>query len=97
MINKIIIFRLITWIIGGLLAVISRFVFLNDNDLMWSISSLFNEVVCILSILPVAHLMLVADMIRSKGKILKHILTMLILLICFGIYVFVWVACTGGV
>ena len=97
MIKKVIIFRLFTWGIGAMLSLISRFVFINDNDLIWNIAMHYNEIVCILSCIAIAQIMLVVDMIRSKEQIMNHILTMAIVLICFFIYIGIWVACTGGV
>ena len=97
MIKKVIIFRLFTWGIGAMLSLVSRFAFFNDNNLIWSIAMYYNEIVCILSCIPIAQIMLVADMIRSKERIINHILAMAIVLICFLVYICVWVACTGGV
>ena len=92
-----ILFRLFTWGIGTMLSLVSRFVFLNDNDLIWNIAMYYNEIVCILSCIPIVQIMLVVDLIRSKEQIMNHILTMAIVLICFFIYIGVWVSCTGGV
>ena len=97
MTKKVVIFRLLTWGIGAILALISGVVFFNENELMWSITRYYNEIVCILSFIPIAQIMLVIDMIRGKGRIMNHMLTMAILLICFFIYICVWIACTGGV
>lgn len=97
MIKKVIIFRMFTWGIGAILSLVSRFVFINDNDVIWNIAMRYNEIVCILSCIPITQIMLIVDMIRSKEQIMNHILTMAIVLICFFIYIGIWVACTGGV
>lgn len=97
MIKKVIIFRMFTWGIGAILSLVSRFVFINDNDVIWNIAMPYNEIVCILSCIPIAQIMIIVDMIRSKEQIMNHILTMAIVLICFFIYIGIWVACSGGV
>ena len=84
------------WGIGIILALISKFVFFNDNDIVWNINKCYNEAIIILSFIPVVPIVLIIDMIRTK-KVLINVLLMLMLLICFFIFVFVWVACTGGV
>ena len=90
------VFCISMWGIGITLALISRFVFLNDNDIIWNINRCYNEAICILSLIPVVPIILIIDMIRLK-KIITNVLSMLILLLCFFIYICVWVACTGGV
>ena len=90
------VFCISMWGIGITLALISRFVFLNDNDIIWNINRYYNEAICILSLIPVVPIILIIDMIRLK-KIIINVLSMLILLLCFFIYICVWVACTGGV
>ena len=97
MIKKVIILRMCTWGIGMILILISRFVFLNDNDMIWYITKHYNEIVVILSLIPITQVMLIVDMIRNKENIILHFLTMLFVLILFLIYICVWVACTGGI
>lgn len=97
MLKKIITFRILSWLIGLLLALISRIVFGNDNDMVWNVARHYNDIVSILSLIPIAQIMLVVNMIRTKDQIMSCILAMSILVICFFIYVGVWVACTGGV
>lgn len=94
--KKTIFFCISIWGIGMILALISRFVFFNDNDIVWNINKYYNEVICILSLIPVAPVILIVDMIRTQ-KVWIDVLLMLLLLLCFFIYICIWVACTGGV
>lgn len=83
MLKKIITFRILSWLIGLLLALISRIVFGNDNDMVWNVARHYNEIVSILSLIPIAQIMLVVNMIRTKDQIMSCILAMSILVICF--------------
>lgn len=99
MIKRVSIFYLITLGIGMLLSLVSRLIFSNNNDVLWHITSLYNEVVCVcvLSLIPVSPIMLIVAIIRNKQQLIFHILVMIVLLICFFIYICVWVYCSGGV
>lgn len=97
MVKNIIILRISTWGVGIILALISRLVFLNDNDVIWSITRNYNEIVSILSLIPIAEIMIIVEMIRGNKHILLNILAMVTVLICYLIYIVIWVACTGGV
>lgn len=97
MIKRVVIFRFITWGIGVLLALISSLIFFNNNDVVWNITRRYNEIVSILSLIPVAQIMLLVAIIRNKKQRIIHILLMIMLLISFLIYICMWVACSGGV
>lgn len=97
MLKKIITFRILSWLIGLLLALISRIIFGNENDMVWNVARHYNVIVSILSLIPIEQIMLVVNMIRTKNQIMSCILVMAALVICFFVYVGVWVACTGGV
>lgn len=97
MLKKIITFRILSWLIGLLLALISRIIFGNENDMVWNVARHYNVIVSILSLIPIEQIMLVVNMIRTKDQIMSCILVMAALVICFFVYVGVWVACTGGV
>lgn len=97
MIKRVVIFRFITWGIGVLLALISSLIFFNNNDVVWNITRHYNEIVSILSLIPVAQIMLLVAIIRNKKQRIIHILLMIMLLISFLIYICMWVACSGGV
>lgn len=97
MTKKVIIFRMFSWLIGILLSLISRFIFFNDNDTVWSIAKVYNEIICIISLIPIAQVLIIIDLVRKKKDVLKHFLAMLFLLLCFLVYICVWVGCSGGI
>ena len=68
MIKRVVIFRFITWGIGVLLALISSLIFFNNNDVVWNITRRYNEIVSILSLIPVAQIMLLVAIIRNKKQ-----------------------------
>lgn len=90
-------FRLWTWGIGVVLAIVSRMIFENENDLIWNVNRVYNEIIILISFIPVAQIVLFVDLLRIRKEILKHLLKMTFLAACFLAYIVIWVGCTGGV
>lgn len=89
-------FRLWTWGIGVVLTLVSRVIFENEHCLLCDISMAYNEIIILISFIPVAQIMLFIDLLRTKKEILKHLLKMTFLAVCFLTYIVIWVGCTGG-
>ncbi len=97
MTKKVIVFRLLMWSVGAVLVLVSGLLFSHDNEAVWNITRYYNETVIILSLIPVAQITLIVDMTRTKKQILRKVLTMGFVFICFLIYIGTWIMCTGGV
>lgn len=99
--NKLIkiavVFRLCTWGMGIFLLMVSYKIFAHENDLVWNITRRYNDIAISISLIPVASILLLVDLIRNKKRVAKHIGGMIFLFVCFMIYGCVWVGCTGGV
>ncbi len=101
-VKNVMLFRLISWGIGTILVVVSRFLFENGNGTLWSVSMLYNGIVIIFSCLPVAMTTLIVHIIFNvlyKGpakKTLQYIFCIILLLVCLIIYECAFVYCTGA-
>ncbi len=94
--KRAICFRLYSWVIGIMLMLISRYMFFNGRNVIVEITMVYNELVVLSSMIPIALILILMNMLREK-KIGKHLLKMFFVLGCFFIYVCFWVGCTGGV
>ena len=101
--RKMLKLRLILWFIGIGLALFSTVVFYNENDFVWDLARIYNEIICVTSFIPIVLILTICDYIRNTGAIntnrsfWQFFFQIGILLIAFIIYICVWVMCSGGI
>lgn len=96
--------RLILWLVGIGLALFSTVAFYNENDFVWNLARIYNEIICVSSFIPIVLILAICDFIRNIGEInntsrsfWQFFFQIGMLLISFIIYICVWVMCSGGI
>ena len=94
--SKLIIFRLCSWGTGIALSVIS-WMFNTENVYLWELTRRYNEIICLISLIPVSILFLVIESVRYQRSGLACIAKAFALMLVFILYAGLWAFFSGGV
>ncbi len=73
-------------------------IFLNENEIVWEITSKYNIAVSVSTLIPLTLIFLLIDSIIINRKyVLKNISYMALILLEYFLYIQIWFFCSGGV